>query len=176
MHRGMCLPIPAQGKISINTSDFRACFNLPNTNTEQKCWRDRLQFRKDCPSFLKSQEYTWKTINGRARGKQLCGAPAVQKDGKNSFWVCQLWVQLGDYLTRTALPHSCHYSLGTAMRRNTLGVIGNHFTCFLQPALFIFYFIFLSPGLHMPWEGISGVGFHWDPTCACCSTSLPGRL
>lgn len=27
----------------------------------------------------------------------------------------------------------------------------------------------------MPWEGFSGVGFQWDPTCACCSTYLPGR-
>ena len=27
----------------------------------------------------------------------------------------------------------------------------------------------------MPQEGISGVGFHWDPTCAHRSSPLPGR-
>lgn len=35
MHRGMCLSVPAWGEISINTSDFWACFNLPNSNAEQ---------------------------------------------------------------------------------------------------------------------------------------------
>lgn len=35
-------------------------------------------------------------------------------------------------------PHSCLCSLGTAMGGSTLDVIGNNFTCFLQPALFIF--------------------------------------
>lgn len=38
------------------------------------------------------------------------------------------------------------------------------------------YSTFLSPGLDMPWEGISGIGFHWDSTCTHCSTFLLGRL
>lgn len=156
MHRGMCLPIPAQGKISISTSDFWARLNLLNSKAELKCWRDHLQFTKDWLSFLKSRECPWKTINGRPRGKQPRGASVMQKDNKNSLRVCQLWLQLGDYLRCVALPHSWLYSLGMAMRRSTLGVIGNHFTCFLQPALFILIPSFLPLVCTCPGKALQG--------------------
>lgn len=96
------------------------------------------------------------------------GSSTAQKDRKNSSQIGQL----GDYARKALDLHL--FTRGGDEERDTGH---NRKSCHLLPAASIIYFhSIFPPRLCMPWEGVAGVGFPWDPTCARCSASLPGRL